>query len=96
MRRLDPFELSGLVTWTVGVPNINWIGRWVEVSSALTFDPRALGGGTGRPGLGSPATTSTGPGKITGSQAASPAPKINKGVVIGLSALLLLFLVRKK
>ena len=98
VRRLDPFELSGLVTWTVGIPNINWIGSWVEVSSAITFDPRALGGGTGTPGLGTPASAS-GPGKIAGGQAASSAPTINKGVVIGLSALLLLFLVipqRKK
>ncbi len=95
VRRLDPFELSGLVTWTVGVPNINWIGQWTEVSSAITFDPR-LGGGTGLPGLGSLPTTSTGPGKIAGGQAASPAPKINKGVVIGISAFLLLFLVLPK
>ena len=86
VRRLDPFELSGLVTWTIGVPNINWIGKWVEVPTTL-FIPQAVFAG---------AASSSGPGKIAGSQAASPAPKINKGVVIGLSALLLLFLVRQK
>lgn len=30
---LDPFELSGLITWLAGVPNVNWVASWEKVGA---------------------------------------------------------------
>jgi len=99
VRRLDPFELSGLITWTVGVPNINWIGSWYELPSislvadataALPSDALNIRSGNiaTTPGTTAPDTSSS------GGQAATPAPQVNKAFVAAGAAFLLFFILK--
>jgi len=91
VQALDPTELSGLLTWMVGVPNINWIGSWQEVVISLTGP--APSRDLSNTGLVTPGSETSGIAPSTGNQSASPAPEINRGIVVAGAALLLLFLV---